>query len=153
MKLNHVGIDISAKTFTEIIDHEWNRTEAFDLANETKGHKKLIRMITKKGFSARVVLDELRHFAEEHGRGKFNRVETLSLDANLSFQEDIARCEGKMALLQELLNAGADLVFREIEDLSHAYARDENARILAWFLDDPAGSPLRASSAPRRSTG
>ncbi len=32
-----------------------------------------------------------------------------------------------------LLGAGADLVFREIEDLSHTYPRDENARILEWF--------------------
>ena len=29
--------------------------------------------------------------------------------------------------------AGADLVYREIEDLSHAYPREENDRILAWF--------------------
>jgi transposase len=57
LKLNNVGIDVSAKTFTVIIDHEGSRTEAFDLVNEAKGHKKLIRMITKKGFSARVVLE------------------------------------------------------------------------------------------------
>jgi len=38
------------------------------------------------------------------------------------------------AAAQELEKAGADLVFREIEDLSHTYARDENARILDWFL-------------------
>jgi phospholipase/carboxylesterase len=47
------------------------------------------------------------------------------------FPVDIAR-----AAAQELRKAGADLVFREIEDLSHTYARDENARILDWFLDD-----------------
>ncbi len=57
MKLNYVGIDVSAKTFTVIIDHEGARTEAFDLPNDAKGHKKLIRMITKKSFSARVVLE------------------------------------------------------------------------------------------------
>lgn len=32
-----------------------------------------------------------------------------------------------------LLGAGADLTFREIEDLSHTYPRDENPRILEWF--------------------
>jgi phospholipase/carboxylesterase len=32
-----------------------------------------------------------------------------------------------------LLAAGAELVFREIEDLPHAYPREENARILDWF--------------------
>lgn len=36
----------------------------------------------------------------------------------------------------ELSGAGADLRFREIEDLSHNYARGENAKILEWF--DPA---------------
>jgi phospholipase/carboxylesterase len=40
------------------------------------------------------------------------------------------------AAAAELLRAGADLTFREIEDLSHTYPRDENARILAWL--DPA---------------
>ena len=32
-----------------------------------------------------------------------------------------------------LTEAGADLVYREIEDLSHTYPRDENDRILTWF--------------------
>jgi phospholipase/carboxylesterase len=35
-----------------------------------------------------------------------------------------------------LTRAGADLVYHEIEDLSHTYPRDENDRILAWF--DPS---------------
>ncbi len=36
----------------------------------------------------------------------------------------------------ELAKAGADLTFREIEDLSHTYPREENARILEWL--DPS---------------
>ena len=32
-----------------------------------------------------------------------------------------------------LKEAGADLVFREIPDLSHTYPREENDKILAWF--------------------
>ncbi|MDP7570378.1 MAG: hypothetical protein QF391_02115, partial [Myxococcota bacterium] len=32
-----------------------------------------------------------------------------------------------------LAEAGADLTFREIADLSHTYPREENARILRWF--------------------
>jgi len=42
-----------------------------------------------------------------------------------------------------LVAAGADLVFREIDDLSHAYPREENAAILRWFDPAlvPAGSP------------
>jgi phospholipase/carboxylesterase len=37
---------------------------------------------------------------------------------------------------EQLRAAGADLVFREIEDLSHTYPREENDRILTWF--DPS---------------
>jgi phospholipase/carboxylesterase len=33
-----------------------------------------------------------------------------------------------------LRGAGVDLTYREIEDLSHTYPRDENPRILDWFL-------------------
>jgi phospholipase/carboxylesterase len=35
-----------------------------------------------------------------------------------------------------LAGAGADLVYREIEDLSHTYPREENDAILSWF--DPS---------------
>ena len=55
-KQNWVGVDVSAKAFTFIMDCEGTRTEASDLPNDPKGHRKLIRRITKKGFQARVVL-------------------------------------------------------------------------------------------------
>jgi phospholipase/carboxylesterase len=44
------------------------------------------------------------------------------------FPVDIAR-EAKRALSE----AGAELVYREIADLSHAYAREENVKILEWM--------------------
>ena len=44
---------------------------------------------------------------------------------------------------RELQRAGASVVFREIEDLSHTYPREENARILEWF--DPS---LRLAQTP-----
>ena len=34
-----------------------------------------------------------------------------------------------------LLSAGARIVYREIEDLSHTYPRDENPRILDWLME------------------
>jgi phospholipase/carboxylesterase len=37
---------------------------------------------------------------------------------------------------QTLLAAGARLVYREIEDLSHTYPRDENPKILDWLTGD-----------------
>jgi phospholipase/carboxylesterase len=40
-----------------------------------------------------------------------------------------------------LREAGAELVYREIEDLSHAYPREENARILEW-LDPALSAPV-----------
>jgi len=57
LKLNQVGIDVSAKVFTVVMDHEGDRTEAFDLPNDALGHKKLIRMATRNGFHAKVVLE------------------------------------------------------------------------------------------------
>ena len=39
-----------------------------------------------------------------------------------------------------LQEAGADLTYREIEDLSHTYPREENARILEWLDPALAGS-------------
>ena len=34
---------------------------------------------------------------------------------------------------ETLEKAGAEILYREIPDLAHAYAREENARILDWF--------------------
>lgn len=62
-KINLVGVDVSAKTFTVRIDHDGERSEAFDLENDPKGHKKLIRLITKKGFQARVVLEATGNYS------------------------------------------------------------------------------------------
>ena len=49
---------------------------------------------------------------------------------------------------EQLTAAGADLVYREIADLSHTYPRDENPRILRWL--DPelelAGEGMGAAS-------
>ena len=40
--------------------------------------------------------------------------------------------QGARTTAEDLEKAGADLTFREIEDLSHTYPREENARILDW---------------------
>jgi phospholipase/carboxylesterase len=37
---------------------------------------------------------------------------------------------------QALSAAGAKVTYREIEDLSHTYPSEENARILDWFMDE-----------------
>ena len=55
------------------------------------------------------------------------------------FPVDLARAGS-----EQLRAAGADLVYRELDDLSHTYPREENDRILTWFdptlaLPDPGG--------------
>jgi phospholipase/carboxylesterase len=42
--------------------------------------------------------------------------------------------ESARVAAEELASRGADLVFREIDDLSHTYPREQNAKILDWFL-------------------
>jgi phospholipase/carboxylesterase len=42
---------------------------------------------------------------------------------------------------EALVAAGARLVYREIEDLSHTYPRDENPGILDWLLTAQVGGP------------
>ena len=45
------------------------------------------------------------------------------------FQIDVAR-----TARQVLTRLGAQLVYREIQDLAHTYPREENALICDWFL-------------------
>ena len=41
--------------------------------------------------------------------------------------------QGHDVTLLTFEEAGAELAYREVADLSHAYPREENARILEWF--------------------
>ena len=50
----------------------------------------------------------------------------------LDWMFDIGRARG---VARALASAGANIVFREIADLSHTYPRDENGRILEWLGD------------------
>jgi phospholipase/carboxylesterase len=43
--------------------------------------------------------------------------------------------DGARVAQQALRDAGAKVEFREIEDLSHTYPREENTRIMNWFLN------------------
>ena len=40
-----------------------------------------------------------------------------------------------------LLAAGADVTYSEVADLSHTYPREENAKIMDWFLGDAPRTP------------
>jgi phospholipase/carboxylesterase len=65
----------------------------------------------------------------ERARGK--RIYLVHGELDWMFPIAVAR----MAY-EELRDAGADIVFRPLPDLSHTYPRTENDRILSWF--DPA---------------
>jgi phospholipase/carboxylesterase len=39
-----------------------------------------------------------------------------------------------------LARAGASVTYREVQDLSHTYAREENATLLRWLDATPANS-------------
>ena len=58
------------------------------------------------------------------------------------FPIDIARMTR-----DQLTAAGAELVYRELADLSHTYPRDENPKILRW-LDPELGLPGEETEAP-----
>jgi phospholipase/carboxylesterase len=50
-----------------------------------------------------------------------------------------------------LTSAGAKVTYREIDDLSHAYPREEGTAILDWLLDQPRrDEPPAGISAPNR---
>jgi phospholipase/carboxylesterase len=40
-----------------------------------------------------------------------------------------------------LAAAGARVEYRELDDLSHTYPREENDRILSWLLGEPLAAP------------
>jgi len=44
-----------------------------------------------------------------------------------------------------LTGAGAQVEYREIDDLSHTYPREENDRILSWLLGEPLEPATRSS--------
>ena len=46
------------------------------------------------------------------------------------FPVDVARTANAA-----LTAGGAQVVYRELDDLSHTWPRDENPRIMDWFLD------------------
>jgi phospholipase/carboxylesterase len=74
------------------------------------------------------------------GRARGKRIYLVHGGLDWMFPIEVARAAAK-----SLRGAGADLTFREIEDLSHTYPREENDRILTWFDPSLALPPSDAS--------
>lgn len=88
------------------------------------------------------VLHPINFEAGNLARAKSKPIHLVHGALDWMFPVDLAR----MAR-DELEKAGADLVYHEIENLSHTYAREENARILRWF-DPRLGLPGEDAEAP-----
>jgi len=56
-KCNRVGVDVSAKDLVVAIEASGRREAPIVLANDAGGHRKLAKLATKRGASARVVLE------------------------------------------------------------------------------------------------
>jgi phospholipase/carboxylesterase len=57
------------------------------------------------------------------------------IHGTLDWMFDVGRARG---VARTLAAAGAKVVYREIDDLSHTYPRDENPRILDWLTQTPS---------------
>jgi len=79
------------------------------------------------------------------GRARGRRIYLVHGALDWMFPVALAR-----AARDALLKAGAELVYRELPDLSHAYPREENVRILRWL--DPGlalpGDPALGEAGP-----
>jgi transposase len=158
LKLNHVGIDVSAKSFTVIIDHEGVRTEAFDLPNDAKGHQKLIRMATANGFHAKVVLEATGVYsldlalalhrakrvdvmvANPRAIGQFagaymRRSKTDSLDANI-IVEFAKRMDFEAWVPPEPHNFDLRAISRRIEGMTKMATQEKNRLHAATSFDE-----------------
>jgi len=62
-KISFVGVDVSAKTLAVIIEPDEHRGRVLEFANDRLGHRKLIAAITKRGRSARVVLEATGNYS------------------------------------------------------------------------------------------
>ena len=56
-KINRVGVDVSAKELVVSIEASGRREAPIVLTNDADGHRKLVQLATKRGASARVVLE------------------------------------------------------------------------------------------------
>lgn len=57
MKCHYVGVDVGAKELVVSIERDGTRESGIVFTNDAGGHRKLIRWATKKGVTARVVLE------------------------------------------------------------------------------------------------
>jgi transposase len=57
MQAEDVGVDVSARELVVAIRRSGERVELLRFTNDAEGHGKLVRRVTRRGRSARVVLE------------------------------------------------------------------------------------------------
>ncbi len=66
-KISYVGVDVSARTLSVVIERDDERGVVLEFTNDRVGHRKLIAVVTKRGRHARVVLEATGNYSLDLG--------------------------------------------------------------------------------------
>ena len=133
--LNYVGIDISARKLDVAISVNGKEPKLFQYDNDTGGIKKLIKMITKGGRNARVIME---------ATGIYGQPLALALDA-------ADRCEVMVANPKQIRHFGQANMKRNKNDVSDAIIMVEFAKRMEFKpWNRPSDSALHLQTLARR---
>jgi transposase len=74
---NRVGVDVSAKELVVAIEASGRREVPIVFANDAEGHRKLVKLATKRGASAQVVLESTGTYGLDLTLHRAKRVEVM----------------------------------------------------------------------------
>ena len=78
-KISYVGVDVSARTLSVVIERDDERGAVLEFTNDRVGHQKFIALVTKRGRHARVVLEATGNYSLDLGLAlhRAKRVEVM----------------------------------------------------------------------------
>ena len=132
-QISYVGVDVSAKTLSVVIERDEEREAVLEFTNDRAGHRKLIAVVTKRGRHARVVLEATGNY---------------SLDLGLALHR-AKRVEVMVANPRALSQFAGAFLTRSKTDALDAEVIVEFAKRMpfkAWTPPDPECMDLRAIS-------
>ncbi len=132
-KISYVGVDVSAKTLSVLVEQDGERGVVLEFTNDRVGHRKLIAVVTKRGRHARVVLEATGNY---------------SLDLGLALHR-AKRVEVMVANPRALSQFAGAFLTRSKTDALDAEVIVEFAKRMpfkAWAPPDPECMDLRAIS-------
>ena len=131
--ISYVGVDVSARTLSVVIERDDERGAVLEFTNDRVGHRKLIALVTKRGRHARVVLEATGNY---------------SLDLGLALYR-AKRIEVMIANPRALSQFAGAFLTRSKTDALDAAVIVEFAKRMpfrAWTPPDPENLDLRAIS-------